>query len=80
MGLDPKFEGFMGRIFIDVMLDTVFTIPFLFQFLMAELNTFYLKFVLWIPPPHFLCLIRLVFLLLTGAVAIRETYQYMDDQ
>ncbi|PVD33310.1 hypothetical protein C0Q70_04563 [Pomacea canaliculata] len=30
-------------------------------FLLAELNTFYLKFVLWIPPKHYLCVSRLVF-------------------
>jgi len=48
-------------------------------FLLAELNTFYLKFVLWIPPPHVLCLGRLVFFLFVGAVAMRETFQLMDD-
>ena len=52
---------------------------FSFQFLLAELNTFYLKFVLWIPPPHFLCLGRLVFFVFMGACAMREGFQYMDD-
>ncbi|CAG7822093.1 unnamed protein product [Allacma fusca] len=50
-----------------------------FVFLAAELNTFYLKFVLWVPPDHWLNLIRLVGILLWGAVSLRETYQYLDD-
>ncbi|KAK6184097.1 hypothetical protein SNE40_006629 [Patella caerulea] len=48
-------------------------------FLIAELNTFYLKFALWIPPEHWLCLGRLVFFLFMGAAAMRETFQYLDD-
>lgn len=48
-------------------------------FLVAELNTFTLKFVLWIPPPHFLCLGRLVFFLFWGAVSMRELFQFLDD-
>lgn len=49
------------------------------MFLLAELNTFYLKFVLWIPPEHYLCLGRLVFYLFMGAVSMRETFQFLDD-
>ena len=52
---------------------------FLFQFLIAELNLFYLKFILWIPPPHFLMQARLLLFLCTGAVALNETFRYMDD-
>ncbi|ESO97633.1 hypothetical protein LOTGIDRAFT_103737 [Lottia gigantea] len=48
-------------------------------FLLAELNTFYLKFALWIPPEHWLCLSRLVFFLFMGAAAMRETFQFLDD-
>ncbi|CAD5125368.1 DgyrCDS13607 [Dimorphilus gyrociliatus] len=48
--------------------------------LLAEMNTFYLKFVLWVPPPHFLCLGRLALLLFWGAAAMRETFQYLDDR
>jgi phosphatidylserine synthase 2 len=48
-------------------------------FLLAELNTFYLKFVLWIPPEHYLCLGRLVFFLFMGAAAMREVFQFLDD-
>lgn len=49
------------------------------MFLLAELNTFYLKFVLWIAPPHWLNLVRLTFYLFMGATAMRETFQYLDD-
>ncbi|PAA93971.1 hypothetical protein BOX15_Mlig025942g2, partial [Macrostomum lignano] len=49
------------------------------MFLLAELNTFYLKWVLWLPPPHPLCMARLVFILCMGATAIREIFQYTDD-
>jgi len=48
-------------------------------FLITELNTFYLKFVLWVPPNHLLNPIRLLFILLWGAVCLRETFQLLDD-
>ncbi|XP_063108074.1 phosphatidylserine synthase 2 isoform X3 [Cavia porcellus] len=48
-------------------------------FLLAELNTFYLKFVLWLPPEHYLVLLRLVFFVNVGGVAMREIYDFMDD-
>jgi len=48
-------------------------------FLITELNTFYLKFVLWIPPEHILNPLRLLFVLLWGAVCLRETFQLLDD-
>lgn len=51
----------------------------IFILLVAELNTFYLKFVLWLEPPHFLNLARLLLMVLAGAVAVRETFQYLDD-
>ena len=54
-------------------------ITFPSQFLLAELNTFYLKFVLWLPPEHYLNMSRLVFFLFMGAAAMRETFQYLDD-
>ena len=47
--------------------------------LLAELGTFYLKFILWIPPPHFLCIARLLFFLLAGAVSMREAFEYLDN-
>ncbi|XP_029412663.1 phosphatidylserine synthase 2 isoform X3 [Nannospalax galili] len=48
-------------------------------FLLAELNTFYLKFVLWLPPEHYLVLLRLVFFVNVGGVAMREIYDFMDE-
>lgn len=51
----------------------------IFMFLLAELNTFYLKFVLWMPPEHYLVLLRLVFFVHVGGVAMREIYDFMDD-
>jgi phosphatidylserine synthase 2 len=48
-------------------------------FLLAELNTFYLKYILWIPPPNLLCLGRLVFIWFVGAVAMRESFEYLDN-
>ena len=49
------------------------------MFLLTELSTFYLKFVLWVPPEHWLNGFRLGFLLLWGAVGLRETFQLLDD-
>ncbi|XP_071809454.1 phosphatidylserine synthase 2-like [Asterias amurensis] len=49
------------------------------MYLLAELNTFYLKFILWIPPPHMLNWLRLVLYVLVGSCALRETFQYMSD-
>merc|ERR1719222_1782217 len=48
-------------------------------FLITELNTFYLKFVMWVPPNHLLNPIRLLFILLWGAVALRETFELLDN-
>ncbi|RXG51919.1 Phosphatidylserine synthase 2, partial [Armadillidium vulgare] len=55
------------------------TLAIIAIFLLTELNTFYLKFVLWIPPGHWINLIRLILILPWGAVAIREVFQYLDD-
>ncbi len=48
-------------------------------FLITELNTFYLKFVLWWRPEHWINFARLFFMLLWGAVALREVFQLLDD-
>ncbi|CAF4474329.1 unnamed protein product, partial [Rotaria sp. Silwood2] len=47
---------------------------------LVELGTFYLKFILWIPPLHFLCVIRLFFFLLADGVAMREVFEYLDNR
>ncbi|PNF28640.1 Phosphatidylserine synthase 2 [Cryptotermes secundus] len=57
----------------------VATLGITFVFLLAELNTFYLKFVLLVPPEHYLNLVRLFLFLFWGAVSMREVYQYLDD-
>ena len=49
----------------------------IFFFLFAELNTFYLKFVLWFTPEHWLNVVRLPFVLCWGAVGLRETFQFL---
>ncbi|KAK8377432.1 hypothetical protein O3P69_013812 [Scylla paramamosain] len=49
------------------------------MFLITELNTFYLKFVLWVEPGHWVNLVRLIFILPWGAVALREVFQFLDD-
>jgi phosphatidylserine synthase 2 len=50
-----------------------------FMFLLTELNTFYLKFVLWWTPEHWINGLRLFFMLLWGSVCLRETFQLLDD-
>uniref|UniRef100_F6Q6W6 Phosphatidylserine synthase n=2 Tax=Ciona intestinalis TaxID=7719 RepID=F6Q6W6_CIOIN len=47
-----------------------------FSFLMFDLNTFYLKFVLWIPSDHPLISVRILFMILCAAVTAREEYDY----
>lgn len=44
-----------------------------------ELNTFYLKAVLWIPPPHFVNYSRAFVMVFMGAVSMREQYEYMSN-
>jgi len=46
-------------------------------FLVTEINTFYLKYVLWVPAGHIIVLIRLQIFILWGAVSTREIYDYM---
>ncbi|CAF3735743.1 unnamed protein product [Rotaria sp. Silwood1] len=48
--------------------------------LLVDLGTFYLKFILWIPPPHFLCGIRLFLFFPACGVAVRETFEYLDNR
>ena len=46
--------------------------------LICELNTFYLKFVMWAPPDHPIVLGRLWFVAAAGAVAVREAYDFLS--
>lgn len=55
---------------------------FLFLIFLAaviELNCFFLKYVLWHPPPHPLVFWRLVILFLFCLPALREYYQWVSD-
>ncbi|KNE64286.1 hypothetical protein AMAG_09316 [Allomyces macrogynus ATCC 38327] len=52
----------------------------LFFVLLAELNAFYLKFILWIPPSHPINILRLLLVFLCALPAVREAYQYMNDE
>lgn len=47
---------------------------------MSELNAFYLKYLLWVPPAHWLNIARIALHALAGAVAVREMYQYFSDR
>ncbi|CAG8436546.1 6212_t:CDS:2 [Ambispora gerdemannii] len=49
-------------------------------FLQAEINSFYLKYLLWIPPEHPLNAIRATLLFFCSAPGVREAYQYLTDK
>lgn len=51
-----------------------------FQFLQCEINAFYLKYLLWIPPEHPLNVYRLIFYFFIGICGVREGYQYLSDK
>lgn len=48
-------------------------------FLVCEVNCFYLKYLLWIPPSHPLNVIRISLYGLVGVVTLREAYQFFTD-
>lgn len=62
-----------------LLVQTAHSVVLNLQFLTAELNLFYLKFILWIPPPHFIMQVRMALYLGIGAVSLNETFRYMDD-
>ncbi|KAJ3090084.1 hypothetical protein HK102_004705 [Quaeritorhiza haematococci] len=47
--------------------------------LQCELNAFYLKYLLWIPPSHYLNVWRLILYFFMCIPAVREAYQYLTD-
>jgi phosphatidylserine synthase 2 len=55
------------------------TILFLTIGSVIELNCFFLKFVLWHPPPHFLVVNRLVIWWLISLPASREYYEFVNN-
>jgi len=46
---------------------------------LIELNAFFLKYVLWVPPPHYLNIVRLFLWWGIGLPGTREFYQYATD-
>ena len=57
-----------------------FILVILVLFLECELNAFYLKYLMWIPPNHSLNIIRLCLYVAMGAVSFREGYQLLSDR
>jgi len=45
----------------------------------VELNAFFLKYLLWIPPPHPINVVRLVIWSAIGMPGLREYYSYVTD-
>jgi len=56
-------------------------VPFFLFFLtsVVELNCFFLKFVLWHPPPHYLVIGRLFLWFFIGLPATREYYEFVSN-
>eukprot|EP01156_Anaeramoeba_ignava_P021760 Anaeramoba_ignava/c19698_g1_i7.p1 GENE.c19698_g1_i7~~c19698_g1_i7.p1 ORF type:complete len:196 (+),score=51.24 c19698_g1_i7:501-1088(+) len=56
-----------------------FAAIFLFSFAeISELNVFFMKYPLWIPPEHPLNPIRLIIFALSGVETIKEFYEYIN--
>ncbi|CAG8438723.1 2400_t:CDS:2 [Scutellospora calospora] len=55
-------------------------IGLLFAFLQVELNSFYLKYLLWIPPDNPINTYRATLLFMCSIPATREAYQYLTDK
>lgn len=49
------------------------------QWTLQELNVFYLKTVLWVPPNHVLNFYRELFYAFAGACAVHEGYTYLKS-
>ncbi len=50
------------------------------QFLIQEVNLFYIKAILWYPPNHMLNAYRELLYALAGACAFREIYDYLSSK
>lgn len=50
------------------------------QFLIQEVNLFYIKAILWYPPNHMLNAYRELLYALAGACAFREVYDYLSSK
>ncbi|KAJ1670312.1 hypothetical protein EV182_008290, partial [Spiromyces aspiralis] len=62
-----RFKNFFGFVMLVVLVTT------------AELNVFYLKYLLWIPPEHMLVTARLILFFLFALPACREYYEYYSN-
>ncbi|RUS23347.1 phosphatidyl serine synthase-domain-containing protein [Endogone sp. FLAS-F59071] len=71
-----KFEWGMTKSFQNY----VAVILLLIIFLQVELNAFYLKYLLWLPPEHYLNIYRLCAMFLFALPATREVYQFLTDK
>lgn len=49
-------------------------------FLLVEVNAFFLKYILWIPPLNPLNTYRLILWFLLGVPAVREYYYFIDSE
>jgi len=56
------------------------SLALLLCFTIIDLNAFFLKYFLWIPPPHPINAFRLIIWFLVGNPATREFYQYCFDK
>ncbi|KAH9980040.1 phosphatidyl serine synthase-domain-containing protein [Lactifluus volemus] len=61
------------------LLHYVTVVMLLAVFLVAELNPFYLKSLLWMEPDHPFVIVRLAGVFLCALPAVRELYQYIND-
>ncbi|KAI8919140.1 phosphatidyl serine synthase-domain-containing protein [Powellomyces hirtus] len=58
----------------------VAVIGLLYLVLQSELNAFYLKYLLWLPPSHYINVWRLIYYFFMALPAVREAFQYMTDR
>jgi len=58
----------------------VYILALLGLFELVELNAFFLKYILWIPPPHKINLLRLLIWFGIAMPAFREIYQFLTDK
>ena len=49
-------------------------------FTIVDLNSFYLKAILWLPPNHEINFYRLLLFSFMGSVAIKQVYEYLDGK
>ena len=50
------------------------------QWMIQELNGFYLKAILWVPPDHDLILFRTIVYSFSGACAIHDMYHFLSTK